>query len=77
MLPLLNIAEGAVLDYNLCFRVIFGEFMKSYEGTYNKMISRTIESVTLGLLVNVQEGIRCFHLATCRVFQTEWKDAVV
>ena len=30
-----NIVEGRVLDYNLYFRVIFGEFIHTHEGTTN------------------------------------------
>ena len=37
-----TIVEGIVLDYNLHFQVIFGEYAQTYEGTDNSMKERTV-----------------------------------
>ena len=48
VLPPLTIVEGLVLDYNLHFRVIFGEFCQTYESTSNTMNLRATNAVALG-----------------------------
>ena len=44
----LAIVEGIVLDYNVHFRVIYGEFLQTYEGTHNDISPRTIDAMALG-----------------------------
>jgi len=73
----LVIVEGLVVDYNLHFKVIFREFLQTYEGTKNDMIPRTIDAIALGPNGNLQGGIRCFSLATGKVLQHQWKDMEV
>ena len=70
----LAIVEGTVLDYNLHFRVIFGEFLQTYEGARNDMTSRCVDAIALGPNGNLQGGIRCFSLSTGRVLQRQWQD---
>ena len=67
VLPPLTIVEGTVLDYNLHFRVIFGEFLQTHEGTKNDMTPRAVDTIALGPNGNLQGGIRCFSLETGRV----------
>ena len=57
VLPPITIVEGIVLDYNLHFRVIFGEFIQTYEGTKNDMSKRTIDAIALEPASNMQGGI--------------------
>ena len=47
-LPPLSIAEGMVLDWNLYFRVIFGEFAQNYEGEKSDMTPSTADEIALG-----------------------------
>ena len=63
-MPLLIMVEGVALDYNLHFRVTFGEFLQTFEGRDNTMKPRTIDAIAMGPTVNFQEGIRCFILVT-------------
>ena len=77
ILSSLTIVEGVVLDYELHFRVIFGEFVQTYEGTRNDMTARTVDALALGPNGNLQGGIRCFSLASGRVFQRQWQDVQV
>ena len=65
----LTILEGIMLDYNLHFRVIFSEFVQTYEGTRDDMIARTVDPLALGPNRNLQGGIRCFSLVTGYVLQ--------
>ena len=67
----LTIVEGTALDYNLHFRVIFGEFVQTYEGTSNDMAPRCVDAIALGPNGNLQGGIRCFSLATGKVLQRQ------
>ena len=73
----LNIAEGTALDYHLKFRVACGEFLQTHEGTSNGMTLRTIDAVALGPNTNLQGVIRCFSLATGKVFQRQWQDVEI
>ena len=52
LLPITAV-EGIVLDYNLHFKVIFGEFAQTYEGTDNIMSLRTIDTIALGPAINL------------------------
>ena len=67
MLPPLTIIEGTVLDFHLHFRVIYGEFVQTYEGTDNTMNGRTIDAIALGPSSNLQGGIRCYSLVSGRI----------
>ena len=73
----LSIAEGTVLDFNLHFRVIFGEFMQACEGSTNTMKQRMIDAIALGPNGNSQGGIRCYSLESGKILQRGWKDAEV
>ncbi|OEU17119.1 hypothetical protein FRACYDRAFT_237529 [Fragilariopsis cylindrus CCMP1102] len=67
----MTILEGVVLDYNLHFQVIFGEYIQTYECTTNTMERRTVCSIALGPTGNLQGGIRCFSLVTGRILQRD------
>jgi hypothetical protein len=67
----MTILEGVVLDYNLHFQVIFGEYLHTYEVTTNTMKSRTVGSIALGPTGNLQGGIRCYSLVTGRILQRD------
>ena len=56
----LVIVEGVTLDFNLYFRVIFEEFVQTYEGTKNNMTPRSVDAIALGPNSNLQGGIRYF-----------------
>ena len=73
----LAIVEGTVVDYNLHFKVIFGEFVQTYEGTKNDMGARCVDAIALGPNGNLQGGIRCFSLATGRILHRQWQDVEV
>jgi len=55
----LTILEGVVLDYNLHFQVIFGEYVHTYDETTNTMKARTVTAIALGPNDNLQGGIIC------------------
>ena len=59
-----TILEGMVLDFNLHFQVIFGEYAQTYEGTDNTPRERTIGAIALGPSGNIQGGVRFFSLDT-------------
>jgi len=61
LLPL-TIIEGTVLDYYLYFRIIYGEFLQTYEDTDNTMSLRTSDAVGLGPNGNLQSRIWCYSL---------------
>jgi len=44
----LSIVEDTILDFDLYFKVIFGEFLQMYEGSDNTMKARTIDDIALG-----------------------------
>ena len=67
----MTILEGVVLDYNLHFQVIFGEYLHTYEATTNTMKSRTVGAIALGPTGNLQGGIRCYSLVTGRILQRD------
>ena len=56
----LTILEGIVLDYNLHFQVIFGEYTHTYEAITNTTKSRTVGAIVLGPIGNLQGGVRFF-----------------
>jgi len=64
VLPPLTIIEGTVLDYYLHFRIIYREFLQTYEGTDNTMSLRTSDIVGLRLNGNLQSRIRCYSLTS-------------
>ena len=66
--------EGVVSVYDLHFRVIFDEFIQTYEGTRNYMSPGIIDTTALGLNDNLQGRIRSFSLSIGREFQRKWKD---
>jgi hypothetical protein len=67
----MTILEGVVLDYNLHFQVIFGEYAHTYEETTNNMKRRTVGAVALGPTGNLQGGIRFYSLCTGRILQRD------
>jgi hypothetical protein len=69
----LTILEGVVLDYNLHFQVIFGEYAQTYEVTTNTMKRRTVGSIALGPTGNLQGGVRFYSLVTGRILQRDRK----
>ena len=56
LLPLI-IVEGVVLDFYLHFRMIYGEFCQTYEGTNNTIALYTTDTVALGPNGNLQGGV--------------------
>ena len=44
----LTIVKGKALDFNLHFRVVFGKFLQTHEGTKTDMILRATDAVELG-----------------------------
>ena len=63
----LTIVEGLLLDYNLHFRLIYGEFVQTFEGSNNTMEPHTVDSVGLGPAGNLQGGLRCFSMVSVKV----------
>lgn len=70
----LTILEGVVLDYNLHFQVIFGEYVHTYDDTTNTMKSRTVGAIALGPNGNLQGGIRCYNLVTGKILSRSRND---
>ena len=70
----LTILEGVVLDYNLHFQVIFGEYVDTYDETTNTMKSRTVTAIALGPNGNLQGGIRCYNLVTGKILSRSKHD---
>ena len=62
-----TIVEGIALDYNKHFHVIFGEYLRTYEGTTNTMAERTTPGLALGPSGNLQGGIRVYSLTTGKI----------
>ena len=65
------------MDYNLHFRVIYGEFLQTYEGTKNDMTPRTVDAIAMGPNGNLQGGIRCMSLGSGRFLDRQWKDVEI
>ena len=63
VLTSLSIVGGIVLNYRLCFRAIYGEFVQTHEGTHNGMTHHTIDAAALGPNGNV------FSLVIVRMLQ--------
>ena len=70
----LTILEGIVIDYNLHFQVIFGEYAHTYETTTNTTKSRTVGAMALGPTGNLQGGVRFYSLVTGKILQRAKKD---
>jgi hypothetical protein len=70
----LTILEGVVLDYNLHFNVIFGEYAHTYDDTTNTMKSRTVGAIALGPNGNLQGGIRFYSLVTGKILNRSRHD---
>ena len=60
MIPPLKIVKGVTLDYNLHFRLIFGEFVQTFEGINNTMEPFTVAAFGLRPTGNLQGGIKMF-----------------
>ena len=73
IMPTLNIVEGAALDFNFHFRVIFEEFLQSFEGTDNTMIPRTIDAIAIITTGNFQVGISFFQFSNGKILNRQWK----
>ena len=73
----MSIIEETVVDYNLYFRVIFREFLQTYEGTTNTMASITIEALALGLSGNVKGEIMRFSLTRGRILHRKLQDVTL
>jgi hypothetical protein len=70
----LSILEGVVLDYNLHFNVIFGEYAHTYDDTTNTMKSRTVGAIALGPNGNLQGGVRFYSLVTGKILNRSRHD---
>ena len=77
ILPPLTIVESLTIDYNLHFKVIFGEYLQTFEGIRNDLTLRTIDALALGPNGNMQGGIRYYSLATGQVLQQQWRDVEI
>ena len=66
-----------MLDYNLHFQVIFGEYAHTYEATTNTTKSRTVGALALGPTGNLQGGVRFYSLVTGKILQRARKDYTV
>lgn len=55
-LPPFTIVEGTILNFEKHFNVIFGEYLHTYEGTYNTMNLQTIGALALDLFGNISTG---------------------
>ena len=64
-----------MLDYNLNFRVVFGVFAQTCDGTLNDTSPRSTDALELGPNSNFQGGINCFNLSTGKILQRQWQDA--
>ena len=73
----LTIVEGLSLDYNLHFRLIYGEFVQTFEGSNNTMEPHTVDAVGLRATRNLQGGLRCFSLVSGKVLNVLWKDLTI
>ena len=69
----LTIFEGIVLEYNLHFQVIFGEYAHTYESKTNTTKSHTIGAIALYPTGNLQGGERFFSLVSGRFFNVPKK----
>ena len=63
----LTILEGIVVDYNLHFRVIFGEYAHTYDTTANTTTSHTVDATSLGFTGDLQSGARFYSLVTGKI----------
>ena len=70
----MTILEGIVLDCNLYFQVIFGEYAHTYESTTNITNFRTVGVIALGPTGNLQGGVRFFSLVSGKILQRVKKD---
>ena len=62
MLPPITIVEGVGIDFNIHFKVMFGEFVQTYEGVDNTMTPRTVDALALG---HVNDWKKIKHLLGC------------
>ena len=74
MLLPVTILEGIALDYNLHFKVIFGEYAHVYDGTDNTMKARTTGAIALGPSGNLQGGLRFYSLTTGKILHRTKED---
>ena len=74
VLPPLTIVEGTLLDYNFHFRIMFGEFVQTYEGTTNAIETRAIDAIALEPNGKMQCGVHCFSLVSGRGLCRAWKN---
>ena len=70
----LTIVEGNVLDFHLHFRVIYGEFVQTFEGSDNTMAPRTVDAIMMGPTGNLQGGVRCLSFEKGKVLNRQWND---
>jgi hypothetical protein len=69
-----TIIEGVILDYDLHFQVIFGEYAQTYEGTDNTNKERTVGAIALGPSGNLQGGIKKFSLDSGEILNRAKQD---
>jgi len=73
----LIIVEGTVIDYYLYFKVIFGKYLQTYEGTHNDMSPRTVDALAMGLNRNLEGGIRYFSLDSGYILMQQFCDIFI
>jgi hypothetical protein len=69
-----TIIEGVILDYDLHFQVIFGEYAQTYEGTDNTNKERTVGAIALGPSGNLQGGVKIFSLDSGEILNRAKQD---
>ena len=69
-----TIVQGRHLNYHKHFRVIFGEYAQTYEGTDNTMKKRAVGAIALGPTGNAQGGVNFFSLYSGRVLNRRMVD---
>ena len=72
--PPLTIIDGALIEFNLYFRIMQDEFVQTYDGTDDTMYLCTIDAIDMGPCGNFQGGIRRFSIATGRILECTWSN---
>ena len=73
----LTIIEGIFLDYDLYFQVMCGEHTKTFERLTKTLAPRTVDAIACGPNGNMQGGMRCYSLESCRVLQRSRRDVKI
>ena len=69
----MTIIQGTIVDYNLHFRMLYGEYAQTRDATDNTMKPRTTSAIAMGPNRNFQ-GVAFFSLTTERIFNRSGTD---